>query len=125
MNAATVHRIGSNGIEADLVQPFCDRIENLMDQLATEKGEYMQRCKSIREDITLVLTEAKDAGIPKKAFKAVIKTRELEQKLEAIRDDLEAEQQETYDQIRHALGDLADTPLGGATLSKAADRPSA
>lgn len=125
MTEATIHRIGHNGLQPDAVQGFTDRIENLMDKLASEKGEYMVRCKSIREDVNLVLAEAKDAGIPKKAFRAVIKTRELENKLDAIRDELEAETQETYDQIRHALGDLADLPLGNATLQKAPDRPSA
>ena len=122
---SNVHHIGHNGLQPAIVQGFTDRIEALMSDLATEKGEYMQRCKVIRDDIAMVLTEAKDAGIPKKAFKAVIKTRELAARIDNLRDDLEPEQQETYDQIRHALGDLADLPLGRATLSRHPDQPNA
>lgn len=48
-----------------------------------------------------------------------MKTRQLENKLEAIRDGLQADEQETFDQIRNALGDLADLPLGQAALARA------
>lgn len=118
-----VRHVG-NGFDPTVVASYTERIERLLDDLASEKGSYMERCKSIRQDIAFVVQEAKDqSGIPKKEFKAVIKTRELEEKLERIREDLEGVEQETFDQIRHALGDLADLPLGGAALAKATDRP--
>jgi hypothetical protein len=65
------------------------------------------------------MLEAEKAGIPKREFRAVMRTRQLENKLEAIRDGLQADEQETFDQIRNALGDLADLPLGQAALAKA------
>lgn len=110
---------GHNRIPAAKATEFVGRIERLYDDLASAKGEYMRRAKTIREDIALVIDDAKTAGIPKKELKAVIKTRDLERKAQAIRDDLEADSQETFDQIRLALGDLADTPLGEAALGLA------
>jgi uncharacterized protein (UPF0335 family) len=119
--------IGHNGSmpPADVLLDFTHRVENLYDELASEKGEYMNRARQIRESIARVLVEAKDAGIPKKEFKTVIKARQLENKLERIRDELEPDEVETFDQIRLALGDYADTPLGAAALAQAGDRPAA
>ena len=117
--------IGHNGgmPPADVLLDFTHRVENLYDELASEKGEYMNRARQIRESIARVLVEAKDAGIPKKEFKTVIKARQLENRLEHLRDDLEPDEVETFDQIRHALGDLSDLPLGRSVLDKAGDRP--
>lgn len=117
--AADTPKAGTvNGVNSDHAQGFVSRIENLYDDLEKERSEYMLRCKDIREGIREVLDEAKEHGIGKTALKAVIKTRALERKLEELRDDLEPDQQETYDQIRHALGDLAELPLGQAALDK-------
>jgi len=118
--------IGHNGSmpPADVLLDFTHRVENLYDELASEKGEYMNRARQIRESIARVLVEAKDAGIPKKEFKTVIKARQLENRLEHLRDDLEPDEVETYDAIRLALGDLSDLPLGQAALAKA-ERPAA
>lgn len=121
----STRRVG-NGFDPNVVKGYVDRVERLLDDIESERGSFMAKCKSIREDIALVVQEAKDQhGVPKKEFKAVIKARELEAKAERIRDDLEAESQETFDQIRHALGDLADLPLGAAVLDRASDRPEA
>ena len=117
--------IGDNTIKPDLVAGFTSRIETLLGNLDSRKGEYMREARGIRDEINGVYGEAKDAGIPKKEFKCVIKTRELERKLDAIREDLEGDEGETFDQIYAALGDLADTPLGQAVLDKADDRPAA
>ena len=117
--------IGHNSMPSpDVVRDFSNRIESLLDELANAKGEYMRAARGIRDDINTVYGEAKDAGIAKRAFKAVIRARGLEKKLDACRGDLEeADDIETFDQIRDALGDLGDTPLGRAVLDKAGDRP--
>ena len=117
-------RPGGNAFQPEVVKGYTDRIERLLADIDSERGEFMSRCKAIREDIALVVQEAKDQhGIPKKEFRAVIKARELEAKADRIRDDLEADSQETFDQIRHALGDLADLPLGTAALKDAPGAP--
>jgi uncharacterized protein (UPF0335 family) len=109
-------RPASNGYDPDEVKSFVSRVENLYGDLDKEKSAYMLDCKQIRGAMKEVYDEAKEAGIPKKELKAVIKARALERKAEAARDDLEAESQDTFDMIRHALGDLADLPLGQAAL---------
>lgn len=115
---------GHNGFDPKTVSSFVARIESLHEDLLKERSAYMLACKQIRGDITLVLDEAKDAGIPKRALKSVVRVRELEGKAEMVRQELEAEDQQNHDLIRQALGDLADLPLGQAVLHpEMADRP--
>jgi len=113
-------RPASNGFDPDKLKGYVDHVENAETELASEKGKFMRECQGYRKAINDILGEAKDDGIPKKELKAVLKTRRVTRQLEAIRDGLEGESQETYDQIRHALGDLADLPLGQPALADAA-----
>lgn len=115
-----VSALRGNGFDKEAVEGFVSRIENLNGDLATEKSEFMTRCKTIRGDIKDVFDEAKGAGIPKKELKRVIKRRALENKIENLREELEGDEQHNYDMLLHALGHLADTPLGGAALQAAA-----
>ena len=107
----------SNGYDPELVKSFVARIVTLQGDLASMKGSYMAECKSVRGDITTVLDEASDKGIPKKALKAVLKIHALEKQAEAAREDSGAA--DDIDMIRHALGELADTPLGQAATGAA------
>lgn len=118
-----VSAIRGNGYDPEAVKSFVARVENLNGDMATEKSEFMTRCKVIHGDIKVVLDEAKNAGIPKKELKAAIKRRALAAKMEDIRLELEGEQQDNYDHILLALGDLADLPLGQHAASKAPDAP--
>lgn len=95
-----------NGFDPKTVQEIVEEIEEAFDRIESERGKYMAKCKSIREDIDLVKERAKALGIPKKELNAVLKTRAMQRKLEAIREALEEDNQELYDQLRHALGDL-------------------
>ncbi len=108
----------TNGFDAQKTQSFVDRIEALDRQKESERGAFMATCREIEDDKNEILEEAKGAGIPTKALKRVLKTRALERKVEAIRDALEDDEQDTFDLIRQALGDLQDTPLGQAALEK-------
>ena len=82
----------SNGFDPDVVKGYVDRIERLNDELASEKGEYMERCKVITEQRASVLQEAKDQhGISKRALKTVVKVRGLEEHAERLREELEPE----------------------------------
>jgi uncharacterized protein (UPF0335 family) len=77
--------------------------------------DYMTKCKGPHGDIKSILDEAKKAGVPKASLRAVVKSRELERKAVKQRAELgDLDLQDKYDLIRHALGDLADTPLGQA-----------
>jgi len=109
----------TNGFDPEKTKSYVGRVENLHKDLQTERGKYMATCKAIREDIKVVFAEAKDEGFPNKSLKAVVKARELERKANAQRDDLgDLDLQDKFDMIRHALGDLADTPLGKAATVK-------
>lgn len=109
-----------NGFDPAIAKGFVDRIENLHSDLAAEKGEFMQKCKVIHADIKEVLTEAKNAGIPKKPLKSLVKQRKLERDIEDIRTDLEGDDQDSFDQLCLALGKFAETGLGAAALDAAA-----
>jgi uncharacterized protein (UPF0335 family) len=112
---------GRNGFDDEVVKGFVGRIESLMGDLASERGEYMQRCRTIRDDIKSVIQEAKDEhGVPKKALKALIRTRELENKIQDLEDLLEPDDQTAFLQLVAALGDFASTPLGEAKVQAAA-----
>ena len=101
-----------------VAQRWVDEIERHHETLASYQGEYMARCRSVRELITGCFDAAKDAGIPRAELRAVIKERQLLAKIEAMREDMEPEQRETLDQIKFALGMLSDLPLGEVALKR-------
>lgn len=109
-----------NGFDPKRTKECVDRIEALVSKKQSLHMTYMSECAVINEDIGDVYEEAKTAWhIPKKALRTVIKARSTERKLEEMRNDLDLVDRESFDQIRHALGDLADTPLGNAAISDA------
>ena len=110
----------SGSFDPKKAKSYVERIEAIKAEIASEKGEFMAACKAKQEDIADILEEAKSNGVAKAPLKAVLRTRELERKLEAQREDLEDEQQDSYDAIRHAIGDLAELPLGQHALTRAA-----
>lgn len=117
---AGVSAFRGNGFDPTILGEFSARIENLMADLGLEKSESMTRCKAIHQDIDEVLKEAKNAGIPKREFKAVIKKRTLLAKANALREDMEGDSQTAFDQIEFALGKFAETDLGAAAMRTAA-----
>jgi uncharacterized protein (UPF0335 family) len=108
----------SNGFDATILKRFVGEIEKHHDQIASYKGEHAQRVKSVQEMISDIYDRAKDSGIPKKQLKAVIRERDLLKKIEGLREDMEDEQAETFDQIKFALGMLSDLPLGEVALKR-------
>jgi F0F1-type ATP synthase membrane subunit b/b' len=104
----------------ELAKAFVARIEERLGVLDHHKADYKAAVRLIREDIKLIIDDAKQAGIPKRELKAVVRTRELERRVAAVRDELETVERETFDQIRMALGDFGDTPLGQAALDRVA-----
>ena len=113
MAEAQQAREGVNGFDEAIVEGIVARLEGFVDELATERGEYMNRCRQIRGDIKDAVQAAKDEhGIPKKALRTVIKRRALLAKVEDLETELEADDQTAFRQLRVALGDFADLPLG-------------
>lgn len=88
--------IGHNGIAADRLKSFVERIE----RLAEEKA-------ALQEDIKEVFTKAKGAGFDPKIMRKLIQERKM-----ALADRQEME--ELLSLYRNALGDYASTDLGKA-----------
>ena len=111
----------SNKLDSALVKGFVERLEELAADKLSIMMTAVANCKPLTSLMKEVFDEAKEqAGISKKALRAVLKARLLERKARAARDDLD--DVETFDQIREALGDLASTPLGAAALEDAASK---
>lgn len=102
-----------NSIDGKAFKIAVEALERLDEELLSEKGRYMERAGRIQKQKDVVLDEAKSKGLPKKELKAVVKARSLERKADAIFEELEADEQDTFTAMRNILGDWADdTPLG-------------
>jgi len=93
--------IGHNGVAGDELQAFIDRIERLEEEK-----------QGLADDIRDIYTEARLVGFDAKTMRQIVKLRKQD------RADRE-EQQALLEMYMHALGMLADTPLGAAALSRA------
>lgn len=109
--------LAKNSIEGKS-QAFLKRIETLKEQAESAKGKYLAECKTRNEDIKIIYTEAKDACVPTKALRGLVKYRELARKQEAIADGLDIDEASTYETLIEALG-----PLGEAAAKKAGHSP--
>lgn len=97
--------IGHNGIAADQLRSIVERIERLEEEK-----------KALATDIREVYAEAKANGYDPKIIRQIVKLR----KLDAAE---RAEQEALIETYMHALGMLADTPLGEAAIAKVAANP--
>lgn len=88
------------GAQAQL-QGFVRRVENLEEER-----------REIGESIKRVYSEAKGVGFDVKILRAVVAERRVDAAVRAEREALR-------DLYRHALGMLADTPLGSVAIAKA------
>jgi len=80
--------------------------------IVSEIERLDEEARPIREDRATIFRSAKDKGFNVKALRAVIRERQMER---AEREALET----TKDIYKHALGMLADLPLGHAAVAAA------
>lgn len=107
----------TNGIDAAIAADHIKRVESLHADLLSERGEYMAACRSIREDIKQVFTDAKEQhGIPTKTLKAIVKQREYQRKVDSCGDFLDIDERASFEQLVEDLGGLVDLPLGAAAI---------
>lgn len=104
---------------------FVERIENVNEEYVQWQMKHAADGKRFAEDRREIIDEAKEAGVNVKALRAVVKARALERKAEEARDALEDDEQQAFDDIREALGDFADSPLGAAAVEKATPKQDA
>ena len=108
----------TNGIDHDAATSFVERIESLNADLASEKSDYMLRCKPIHEAIAQVLDEATEAGIRKRALKVKVKTRQHLRKAAQLESELEDDDRANYQLLDDAIPGLDDLPLGIVALER-------
>jgi hypothetical protein len=101
------------------VEAAVANIEQHLEDLASERGAYMARCKRIRDLMDADYDTATDRGIRKKLLKRIIKKRELERKIVSQAADLEPDERSEMEMLLEKLGDFANTPLGGAAVAAA------
>jgi len=116
-----------NGLHEDAydggeIARYLDTIDREDGELATLKGEYMQRCQGPRGRIKSVMAAAKEAGVNTVAFRATVAKHRAARKLHARLENLEADDRHAFDVIQEALGEFGDTPLGAAALDRARPR---
>lgn len=97
--------LAKNSVEGK-AKPFLERLEVLNAEVESAKGTYMAEAKARREDIKEVYAEAKDAGVPVKALKGLVKKRELQRKADAISAGMDIDEAAAYETLCEALGDL-------------------
>jgi hypothetical protein len=109
---------GSNGPTAEQIKALLAQVDECDDELASLTGEHMSNCKPARARLRDIKKEARDIGVDKNAFAAYIEDHRADRKKQARIEALEADSLESYEKIKAAMGDFADTPLGGATLDR-------
>ncbi|WP_434712947.1 hypothetical protein NMA58_08175 [Rhizobium sp. YTUHZ045] len=109
---------GRNRANPSEMASFVDKFEELEKEILREKMSYMERCRRIRKEQSDLLDDAKSQGLPKNVLKAVVKARDLERRAESIMEELEDDAQQVFKDIREALGDFADLPLGAAAVER-------
>jgi chorismate mutase len=109
----------SNGYDPEKLQEVVGKIDGCLDDLLSERGSYMAKCRVIRKGMAAVFDEAKAAGIPTKELRLKIKNREREAKIKESIAELENDEKANYDMICQGLGDFGDTELGKAAIDKA------
>lgn len=113
------HNSATAGIDLSDIDEIVDRIENIHSQIDEIMDEAKQRCSPLRKDIADIKDKAaNENSIPKKALSAALRHRRLKRQAEEVSATLDDFQTETYEQILHKLGDLAELPLGQAALEK-------
>lgn len=108
-----------NGYDPDMVRAFVERVETLKAEERELKDAFKrEKLDPLKEDVDAVITEAHAAGIPKKELKRKLRSREYQRRAEAEREKLTSDEQDNYDNISQALGELGDLPLGQHALNK-------
>lgn len=97
-------------------EKFIRQIEDIDTDLASEKGEYMARCRPLRDARKDVFGAAKDAGIQVKPLKAVIKRRKHEREIEALPSEFDIDESAQYQALAEAF---AGTPFGSFAAERA------
>lgn len=109
----------SNQYDPDVVSNLLGKIDGFDNDLDSEKGSYMSRCRNIRESQKAVYDEAKALGVPGKELRVLVRIRKHERASAKLYNELENDQQVNLAMLA-ATEKVADLPL----WRSAADRKS-
>lgn len=86
-------QIHTNGPNPEEVFACIHEVEKIDDELASEKGAYMARCKAIRDRRKATIEEYRDRGLPKKDILDALAIRKLGAKIADLKADRETEEE--------------------------------
>ena len=109
----------ANTIDEGAAKRWMHEIERCDEELSSERGAYMARCKGIRDRVKDIYERASSDGVPRTALKTLRRERELIRKINSLKEGLDAEDIDLVDQVREALGPFGDLPLGAAAVEAA------
>jgi len=101
-------KIGHNSDAAPATKFAKDQLKAIIERIERLEEEK----KTISDDIRDVYAEAKGNGFDVKALRTIIRMRKQD-------ENERAEQETILETYMHALGMLADTPLGQAAVARA------
>jgi uncharacterized protein (UPF0335 family) len=116
---------GRNRATPSEMASYVDEYEKMEKEKLDRKMAYMAECAKISGRQKALVDDAKGAGLNGKVLRATVKQRALERKAEAILEELEDDDAELLKDIREALGDYADLPLGKAAVASDDERTAA
>jgi uncharacterized protein (UPF0335 family) len=118
MAKAPKPKIVRNGYDQQLLKGYLEEIDAADQTLERLRSEYMNKCKGPHEDIAGVFEAAKEADIPVRALKTIVKNRRLDRRMANNVAKLEADDADSYEALVAALGDFIDLPLGQAAVER-------
>lgn len=111
--------VGHNS-RADNGKAYVTRIETIEAEIERETKEFKDTVLApLKSDVKSIYDEVEGAGLTKKSIKAVVSARKKRRQADLLRERLDIADRDTFDNIRLALGDLAELPLGKAALGEA------
>lgn len=99
---------------------YVKALEDIDADLANMSSTHMLKCKAKRDERKPIFKDAKADGFTTKALKAIVAQRAIDRKRKQLASALDLDEQSQLEQMHDALGQLAGTPLGEASLRTAA-----
>ena len=97
---------GNGGINEHLLKGYVAEWEDEAAQIGAIMTEARVKCQPHIDRQKEISSDAAEAGIEKKAFKAKLRERSLKRRADAVTNDLSERQKEIFAEISLKLGDL-------------------
>ena len=112
----------SNGGPHAHLQDALEQIGKQDDELLSMRGEYMATCRGPRERIKEVKASLKEGGANMRAFAELLNKYRAQRAHEKRVSAMEADDADSLEEMKVALGDFMDLPLGAHAVAQAEGR---